>query len=125
MDSRQAVAALGALAQATRLAVFRLLVQAGPEGMAAGAIAEELGVLPASLSFHLQQLLHAGLILQRRESRHIFYSANYQGMNALMGYLTENCCAGTRKGARGASCGRAPSAEANQVPRRARARAAA
>ena len=96
MDAKQAIAALGALAQETRLDVFRLLVQAGPDGMAAGAIAEELGVLPASLSFHLQQLVHGGLIEQRRESRNIIYSTNFGGMRALMGYLTENCCAPTR-----------------------------
>ncbi|WP_119418464.1 ArsR/SmtB family transcription factor [Desertibaculum subflavum] len=123
MKSRQVIAALGALAQETRLDVFRLLVQAGPQGLAAGAIAEELGVPPASLSFHLQQLAHAGLARQRRESRNIFYSADYDGMNALMGYLTQNCCAGAGK-ARARSCGPKPSAEASTSPRRMRARAA-
>ena len=92
MDQKHAVAALGALAQETRLELFRLLVTCGPEGLAAGVIAERLGVLPSSLSFHLQQLVHAGLIIQRRSSRHLIYSAEYGTMNALLGYLTENCC---------------------------------
>jgi ArsR family transcriptional regulator len=92
MDQERAVAALGALAQETRLALFRLLVSCGPEGLPAGVIAERLGVLPSSLSFHLQQLLHAGLITQRRLSRRLIYAAEYGTMNALLGYLTENCC---------------------------------
>ncbi len=92
MDPDQAVAALGALAQETRLALFRLLVACGPGGMPAGAIARELGVAPSSLSFHLQQLLHAGLVRQRRASRQLIYSAEYDAMNALVAYLTENCC---------------------------------
>lgn len=92
MDQDAAVAALGALAQETRLALFRLLVAHGPEGLPAGAIAEHLGVAPSSLSFHLQQLLHAGLIAQRRLGRQLIYSAEYATMNALLAYLTENCC---------------------------------
>ena len=92
MNTDQAIAALGALAQETRLSLFRLLVQCGPEGLAAGAIAESLGVPPATLSFHLQQLMHAGLIEQRRASRSLIYSANFNNMNGLVGYLTENCC---------------------------------
>jgi ArsR family transcriptional regulator, arsenate/arsenite/antimonite-responsive transcriptional repressor len=88
------IRALGALAQEHRLAAFRLLVQAGDEGMAAGAIAERLAVPPSSMSFHLAQLDHAGLVKQRRESRSIIYAADYAAMNRLMGYLTENCCAG-------------------------------
>jgi DNA-binding transcriptional ArsR family regulator len=98
MDEKHAVAALGALAQETRLALFRLLVTCGPEGMAAGMIGERLGVPPSSLSFHLQQLVHAGLITQRRLSRQLLYSADYGTMNELMAYLTENCCG------RGAVC---------------------
>ena len=94
MQTKEAIAALGALAQETRLELFRLLVQQGPEGLAAGTIAERLGVPPSSLSFHLQQLTHAGLISQRRASRQIIYAASYDAMNRLMGYLTENCCAG-------------------------------
>jgi ArsR family transcriptional regulator len=92
MEQKRAVAALGALAQETRLALFRLLVTCGPDGMAAGLIAERLGVPPSSLSFHLQQLVHAGLVTQRRLSRQLIYSAEYGAMNALLAYLTENCC---------------------------------
>jgi len=92
MDEKRAIAALGALAQETRLALFRLLVTCGAEGLPAGVIAERLGVQPSSLSFHLAQLAHAGLITQRRSSRQLIYSAEYGTMNALLGYLTENCC---------------------------------
>src|SRR5271168_680674 len=92
MEKRDAIAALGALAQETRLDLFRLLVTVGPEGLPAGVIADRLGVLPASLSFHLQQLVHAGLITQRRLGRQLIYSAEYGAMNELMAYLTENCC---------------------------------
>src|SRR6266478_318039 len=92
MDQNHAIAALGALAQDTRLALFRLLVTAGPDGLSAGTIAERLGVQPSSLSFHLAQLTHAGLITQRRLSRQLFYAAEYGAMNELLAYLTENCC---------------------------------
>ena len=92
MDQKRAITALGALAQETRLELFRLLVACGPEGLPAGVIAEKLGVMPSSLSFHLQQLVHAGLITQRRLSRQLIYSAEYGTMNELMAYLTENCC---------------------------------
>ena len=92
MDQIAAIAALGALAQETRLALFRLLVACGPAGLSAGIIAERLGVAPSSLSFHLQQLAHAGLITQRRLSRQLIYSAEYGRMSELLGYLTENCC---------------------------------
>ena len=92
MDEKRAIAALGALAQETRLELFRLLVTCGPEGLPAGVIAERLGVMPSSLSFHLQQLVHASLITQRRLSRQLIYSAEYGTMNELMAYLTENCC---------------------------------
>ena len=94
MDEKHAIAALGALAQETRLALFRLLVTCGPEGLPAGVIAERLGVQPSSLSFHLAQLVHAGLITQRRLSRQLIYSAEYGAMNELLAYLTENCCQG-------------------------------
>ncbi|MSO75759.1 MAG: transcriptional regulator [Alphaproteobacteria bacterium] len=93
MDAKQTISALGALAHENRLQLFRLLVQRGPEGLAAGVIAERLGVLPSSLSFHLQQLVHAGLITQKRVSRQIIYAANCDAMGRLMAYLTENCCA--------------------------------
>jgi ArsR family transcriptional regulator, arsenate/arsenite/antimonite-responsive transcriptional repressor len=92
MDQKRAIAALGALAQETRLELFRLLVARGPEGLSAGIIAEKLGVMPSSLSFHLQQLVRAGLITQRRLSRQLIYSADYGAMSELMAYLTENCC---------------------------------
>ena len=95
MRADSAVEALGALAQEHRLALFRLLVQAGDKGMAAGAIAKALGVPNSSLSFHLAQLRTAGLILQERQHRSLIYRANYPAMNALVGYLMENCCAGT------------------------------
>ena len=88
------IRALSALAQEHRLAAFRLLVQAGENGLAAGALADRLDVPPSSMSFHLAQLANAGLVTQRRESRSIIYSADYAAMNALMGYLTENCCGG-------------------------------
>jgi len=92
MDQHQAIAALGALAHDTRLALFRLLVARGPGGMPAGMIAERLEVAPSSLSFHLQEMVHAGLITQRRLGRQLIYAAEYGRMNALMAYLTENCC---------------------------------
>jgi ArsR family transcriptional regulator len=92
MDQKRAIAALAALAQETRLDLFRLLVARGPDGLPAGVIAERLGVAPSSLSFHLQQLVHAGLITQRRAGRQLIYAADYGAMNALMVYLTENCC---------------------------------
>jgi DNA-binding transcriptional ArsR family regulator len=92
MDQKRAIAALGALAQETRLELFRLLVTCGPNGLPAGAIAERLGVQPSSLSFHLAQLTHAGLITQRRKSRQLIYSAEYGAMADLLAYLTENCC---------------------------------
>jgi ArsR family transcriptional regulator, arsenate/arsenite/antimonite-responsive transcriptional repressor len=92
MNQNHAIAALGALAQETRLDLFRLLVTCGPEGLAAGVIGERLGVMPSSLSFHLQQLVHAGLITQRRRGRQLIYAAEYGAMNALLAYLTENCC---------------------------------
>jgi ArsR family transcriptional regulator len=92
MDQPQALAALGALSQETRLQLYRLLVTSGPAGLSAGNIAERLGVVPSSLSFHLQNLVHAGLITQRRMGRLMIYAAEYGTMNALLAYLTENCC---------------------------------
>jgi DNA-binding transcriptional ArsR family regulator len=94
MKSDDAIAALSALANEHRLAVFRLLVQAGPEGKAAGAIAEALSLPASSLSFHLAHLTRAGLITQRRESRSLIYGADFGAMNGLVGFLTENCCGG-------------------------------
>lgn len=103
MEASEVIRGLGALAQGHRLAVFRLLVEAGPDGLAAGALAEAVGLPPSSMSFHLAQLGHAGLVTQRRISRSIIYSADYQAMNALLAYLTENCCAGSACGASMAS----------------------
>lgn len=94
MNSDSAVSALSALAQEHRLALFRLLVQAGEEGMAAGAVAEALGMPNSSLSFHLAQLTRAGLVDQRRDGRSLIYSANYSAMNGLVAFLMENCCGG-------------------------------
>jgi len=109
MSTEAAVMALGALAQEHRLALFRLLVQAGEDGMAAGAIAEALGVPASSLSFHLAQLSRAGLVSQERRHRSIIYRADYAAMNALVGYLMENCCHGAASCSPDASCAPAPS----------------
>jgi ArsR family transcriptional regulator len=94
MEMNKAVNCLAALAQETRLAVFRLLVEAGPEGLCAGDIGVRLKVAPATLSFHLAQLSNAGLVDARQQSRFIFYSANFEAMNGIVGFLTENCCGG-------------------------------
>lgn len=94
METKPVLTALAALAQESRLAVFRLLVQAGPEGLPAMHIAEQLGIPPSSLSFHLKELTHADMISQKKDGRSLIYSANFQTMNALMAYLTENCCGG-------------------------------
>jgi len=92
MNTNQAISALGSLAQETRLQIFRLLIRYGSEGLSAGTIATRVGVPPGTLTFHLQQLRSAGLIDQRRESRSLIYTANFKGMNALVAFLTENCC---------------------------------
>jgi DNA-binding transcriptional ArsR family regulator len=94
MEKTDAVAGLAALAQDNRLDVFRLLVQAGPEGMPAGEIADSLGIAPNTLTFHFDRLRMAGLISVRREGRSMIYAARYETMNALLGYLTDNCCRG-------------------------------
>ena len=105
MESTQAVTALAALAQETRLAIFRLLVEAGPTGLAVGEIGASVRAAPATLSFHLKELAGAGLLSSRQDGRYIFYSANYAQMNALLAFLTENCCA--RDGCR-PGCGPTP-----------------
>ena len=110
MKADAAISALGALAQEHRLALFRLLVQAGQDGMSAGAIAETLGVPNSSLSFHLAQLHRAGLVNQERQHRSLIYSANYAAMNVLVAYLLENCCAGADCGT-DATCVPTPSPE--------------
>ncbi len=94
MNKSNVIAALGALAQETRLDIFRLLVQKGPNGLPAGEIGERLGQPSPTLSFHLNQLRFAGLVTSRRESRSIIYSAKFKEMNSLLTYLTENCCEG-------------------------------
>jgi len=94
VETKQVVRSLSALAQDTRLGIYRLLVQAGPEGMAAGAIGEKLDLAPATLSFHLAGLTRAGLARSRQEGRFVIYSADYEAMNALLAYLGENCCGG-------------------------------
>ncbi len=111
MQAVAAIEALSALAQEHRLALFRLLVQAGEQGMAAGAIADALGVPNSSLSFHLAQLNRVGLISQERRHRSLIYRANYEEMNALVGYLMENCCAG-------ADCGNDVGCEAPTIERK-------
>lgn len=110
MKGSLAVEALSALAQEHRLALFRLLVQAGDDGLSAGAIAERLGVPNSSLSFHLAHLTRAGLIWQRRSGRSLIYTADYAAMNALVGYLVENCCAG-------AGCGPASNCQPTSTER--------
>ena len=94
MQTKQVIAALGALAQETRLAVFRLLVQAGPQGMAATKISEQVGIPASSLSFHLKEMLHADLVTSRQESRFVIYAANFSTMSTLIEFLTDNCCGG-------------------------------
>ena len=94
MKTPDAVSALAALAHDKRLAAYRLLVEAGPEGLPAGVIARRLGVPPPSLTFHLQSLQRAGIVTQARQSRQLIYSADYAAMKGLVGFLTENCCAG-------------------------------
>src|SRR5450432_642491 len=94
MDATEVVQSLGALAQPVRLQVFRALVVRGNTGLTPGAMAEGLGIPANTLSFHLKELTHAGLVTQERSSRNIIYRAAYERMNALLGYLTENCCQG-------------------------------
>lgn len=98
MESTQVVTALSALAQPTRLAIFRLLVVCGPDGMAAGQLAEKLHVSPANMSFHFKALNHAGLIVSRQEGRFVYYAANFAVMNDMLAYLTANCCADSQTG---------------------------
>jgi ArsR family transcriptional regulator len=119
MKTPVVISALSALAHEHRLAIYRLLVERGPEGLSAGAIGERVGLLPSSLTFHLQNLHRAGLITQLRLSRQLIYSADFDAMNGLIGYLTENCC-----GQSDSECGTAckPAAAADKVrnkPRRA------
>ena len=94
MDATSAVKSLGALAHDSRLSLFRLLVEAGPEGVSAGVLAAQLGLTPSGLSFHLKDLVYADLIAPRSDGRYVIYSANFVAMNGLVAYLTENCCQG-------------------------------
>ena len=93
METSNAVRLLSALAQETRLSIFRRLVEAGPTGLAAGEIAAAVGVSPTNLSFHLKELAHADLVRSRQDGRYVFYSANFANMNGLLAFLTDNCCA--------------------------------
>lgn len=104
MRHAQAVAALGALAHEHRLTIYRWLVEQGPTGLSAGVIAERLGVPPSSLTFHLQHLHRAGLVAQRRVGRQLIYAADHARMSALLGFLTENCCAADPAACRDAGC---------------------
>ena len=94
MKTKKVIAALAALAQESRLASFRLLIQAGPQGIAATKIAEHIGIPPSSLSFHLKELVHAGLVVPRQDGRFVICAADVDNMNALIGFLTDNCCSG-------------------------------
>jgi ArsR family transcriptional regulator len=94
MDAVNAVKIFASLAQETRLGLLRLLVQAGPQGLPAGSIAEQMSLPSSTLSFHLKELLHAGVVQSRQAGRYIYYSADFATMNALLGFLTENCCGG-------------------------------
>jgi DNA-binding transcriptional ArsR family regulator len=104
MEKSNAIAALAALAQDNRLDVYRLLVQAGPEGLPAGQVADKLGLAPNTLTFHFDRLRVAGLVTVRREGRSMIYAAQYDTMNALLGYLTENCCKGAAEACAPATC---------------------
>ena len=115
MESKQVVQALAALAQESRLAVYRLLVQQGPSGVAAGEIAATLGLTPATLSFHLKELSHAGLVESMQQGRYVFYSADFKAMNTLLAFLTENCCA-----ADGGACGPGQACKPSETKRAAR-----
>lgn len=116
MEKSSAVAALGALAQDNRLDVHRLLVQAGPKGMAAGSIASALGLAPNTLTFHFDRLRQAGLVTVRREGRSMIYAARYDTMNGLITYLTDNCCAGPPEQRAPAVAGKPARAKRSKVP---------
>lgn len=117
MNTEDVIAALGALAHEHRLAVYRLLVEIGPAGLPAGTIAERVGLVPSSLTFHVQALERAKLVTRRRVSRQLFYSADFAAMNALVGYLTDNCCA---QGRSACATGCQPSGESDSKPKKSR-----
>src|ERR1700757_279722 len=114
MEKDQAVAALAALAQDNRLDVFRLLVQAGPDGLPAGQVASALGLAPNTLSFHFDRLRHAGLVTVRRAGRSMIYAARFESMRALLAYLTENCCQGLDECAAGECSPQSPDVGKNE-----------
>lgn len=114
MKKTDAVAALAALAQDNRLDIFRLLVQAGPEGMPAGAVAGALDLAPNTLTFHFDRLRAAGLVSVRREGRSMIYAAQFEQMNALLGFLTENCCGGAPCAPAAAEC--KPARKCTKIP---------
>lgn len=118
MKTARIIEALGALAHEHRLKIYRLLVERGSPGLSAGAIADGVGLAPSSLTFHLQALHRAGLIFRRRESRQLFYSADFERMSALVGYLTENCCAQSGEACGSESC--APACKPSAAPRTAK-----
>jgi DNA-binding transcriptional ArsR family regulator len=122
MEKQEALAALVALGHETRLDIFRLLMRAGPKGLAAGQIGERLALPPATLSFHLSQLKHADLVTFRRESRSLIYSAAYPVMNALLAYMTENCCQGAAASCEAATPATCQPEEPHETPARARVR---
>ena len=124
MEKTDAIAALAALAQESRLDIFRLLVQSGPDGLPAGQIGERLGLPSATLSFHLSQLKQAELVTFRRASRSLIYTAEYTAMNALLAYLTENCCQGDASACGVGACDPAPirKGKRDEAPARARVR---
>lgn len=127
MKKSTVIAALGALAQETRLDIFRLLVQKGPEGLPAGELGERLSQPSPTMSFHLSQLRFAGLVDSRRESRSIIYNANYKAMNELLGYLTENCCGGRPElcaPAAATGCGPSESEKKTVAPKKGRRKSA-
>jgi ArsR family transcriptional regulator, arsenate/arsenite/antimonite-responsive transcriptional repressor len=115
METTDAVTALAALAQDSRLNVFRLLVQAGPEGLPAGEVASTLDLAPNTLTFHFDRLRSAGLVAVRREGRSMIYAARFETMNALLAYLTENCCKGAPESCGPAACNPAGVAKAKKV----------
>lgn len=120
MEPKSALRALGALAHESRLAIYRLLVQAGPAGLPVGAIGERLGLAPATLSFHLAALKHAGLVSARRDGRTLYQAADFQAMNGLIAYLSENCCLGADCGVAG--CPPKTQERKHETPARARRR---
>jgi ArsR family transcriptional regulator len=122
MEKQDAIAALVALGHETRLDIFRLLMQAGPGGLPAGQIGERLGLAPATLSFHLSQLKHADLVTFRRESRSLIYSASYPVMNALLAFMTENCCQGATASCEAAAPSTCQPKGSHETPARARVR---